>query len=579
VRRAAVLLLLLATVPLAAQGARLKDSSCTTCHSDPDLFDDEGRKVVEDYRADIHATIGLSCHDCHGGNPAIDLADDMDAMDEGFAPNPYRGAPARSNIPSFCADCHSDLDYMRRFKPDARVDQEREYWTSQHGTALAAGDDRVATCIDCHGVHGIRRPSNPDSSVYPTRVAETCSSCHSDSERMAGYSLPDGRPLPVDQHARWSRSVHAAALLESGDLTAPTCNDCHGNHGARPPGLDSVTFVCGQCHGREAEIFRGSPKHEGFLEHNDFLIAAGDKSCSECHKPPQALVAGVESFAECETCHGNHGVIRPNVAMFAALPDIPCAFCHENPSTLDAVTEEPEKSRSNYVKARSRLMAKASEMELEGEYLFDWLVDQAQALPEHSVSPQAEGQETPDLRPEFAQLFAKFRIGKTYYTYEDPTTGEQTRAEIVRCGKCHLSGPGLERGPVGAISGIELVQRMRELTALTARAERILLAARRGGVETRDALLSVDHAVDAQIALEVLVHTFSTAEDGPFMQQYDEGIEHARAALEEGHQALEDLTARRQGLALWLVLVVAVLVALGLKIRQVSEREQKQVSE
>jgi hypothetical protein len=37
-------------------------------------------------------------------------------------------------------------------------------------------------------------------------------------------------------------------------------------------------------------------------------------------------------------------------------------------------------------------------MELEGEYLFDWLVDQAQALPEHSVSPQAEGQETPDLQ-------------------------------------------------------------------------------------------------------------------------------------------------------------------------------------
>jgi hypothetical protein len=566
------LLLIVAAVP--AHSAALKDTSCTTCHSDPDLFDEDLRVIAENYRHDIHATVGLSCHDCHGGNPTMALADDISAMDEDFAPNPYQGAPARSDIPGFCAECHSDPSYMRRFKPDIRVDQEKEYWTSQHGKALADGDERVATCVDCHGIHGIRQISDPDSSVYPARVAETCGSCHSDPQHMAGYQLPNGSPLPVDQHARWSQSVHAAAMFERGDLTAPTCNDCHGNHGANPPGLDSVTFVCGQCHGREAEIFRDSPKYEGFQNHNEYLADAGEESCSACHKPPQALVSGVESFVECITCHGNHGVIRPNVAMFAALPTIPCAFCHEDPNTGEVMADEPKKSRDNYEKNRNRLLAEAAEKGLEGEKLFNWLVDQAQVLPAHSVSKATADPGGENLSPEFAVLFAKFRIGKTYYTYDDPITGEETRAEIVRCGKCHLVGSRLEEGPIGARSGIDLVRRMQELTSLTARAERTLLAARRGGVETRDALLDVDQAVDAQIALEVLVHTFSTAEDGPFMEQYTDGIEHAKAALSAGHEALDDLKARRQGLALWLIVVLVVLIALALKIRQVSEGKQ-----
>ena len=75
----------------------------------------------------------------------------------------------------------------------------------------------------------------------------------------------------MDQLARWQQSVHARALVERGDLSAPTCNDCHGNHGAMPPGVESVTFVCGQCHGREASLFRASAKHEGFVAHNEMF--------------------------------------------------------------------------------------------------------------------------------------------------------------------------------------------------------------------------------------------------------------------------------------------------------------------
>jgi hypothetical protein len=115
---------------------------------------------------------------------------------------------------------------------------------------------------------------------------------------------------------------------------------------------------------------------------------------------------------------------------------------------------------------------------------------------------------------------------------------------------------------------------MQELTAETARAERILLSARRGGVETREALLDIDQAIDAQIGLEVLAHTFSTEQASPFSEQYEEGMEHARAAVEKGQEALGELAFRRTWLAITLIVIVFALVALALKIRDLSAQEQ-----
>jgi hypothetical protein len=388
----------------------------------------------------VHAEAGLSCHDCHGGDPDPAHAGDMDAaMNPRFAARPYIGVPARGQIPAFCARCHSDPTFMKRFKPDIRVDQEREYWTSQHGKALKDGNTRVATCIDCHGVHGILNVSDPHSSVYPTRVAETCRGCHADAEHMRGSTLPDGRPLPVDQYAQWSQSVHAKALLEKEDLSAPTCNDCHGNHGATPPGLDSIAFVCGQCHGREAELFRASAKHAGYEEHNHMLADADTKTCASCHSAPapQAAVTGVHSLSECVSCHGNHGVVRPTMAMLAPLPETPCAFCHEGSGPLSEQVPEPKRIWKRYEMVRDGLLATAANEGHTGQARFDWLVDQALALPTHTVAGSGNEAGVLELRPEFAHLFTKFRIGKSYTTYQDPVTGAEVRSAVIRCSDCH----------------------------------------------------------------------------------------------------------------------------------------------
>lgn len=571
-------LLALALVALPATGAAQEKSpaeaptSCVACHGDPDWFPEESLAILDAVAAGAHGAVGLSCHDCHGGNPDPALADDLDAaMDPDHEPAPYLGVPERGAIPEFCGRCHSDPDYMRRFDPDARVDQVTEYWTSQHGEALAAGDGKVATCVDCHGDpevpggHGILGPGRPESPVHPTRVAETCRACHGDPEVMAGYLTATGQPVSTDVYGAWKRSVHANGLLVKGDLSAPTCNDCHGNHGATPPGVDSVAFVCGQCHGREAGLFRGSAKQAGFQEHN--LLMAGMDGCGDCHGEPQAAVTRVAHFTECATCHENHAVIRPRITMLGPLPQTPCAFCHEPAGGREAPVAELEGSEHAYRETLGRLLDQAAAEGLEeGPALFDHLIDRMRSLPEHTRAGEADGERR--LRPEVERLYEKFRLGKTTFAYINEE-GETVRRPVSGCLDCHAAEPDLAESAAGHEASRRMLEMQRQVTAWTARAERIALEAHRGGVSTTEAEAAIDRAVDSQIELQVLVHSFVADEGSAFAEKHAEGLSHAGEALEAGRAAIDELHFRHRGLAASLIIILALLVALALKIRQV----------
>jgi nitrate/TMAO reductase-like tetraheme cytochrome c subunit len=162
-------------------GAAAADS-CVTCHA---ALDDAAKGPAALIKNDVHITHGLSCADCHGGDRTSDDPDVAMNKAKGF-----KGKPARTDIPKFCATCHSSPDYMRKYAPRERVDQFELYQTSVHGKRLAAGDTAVATCIDCHSVHDIRAVKDSASPVHPLRVSETCSHCHSDAQKMAPYKIP-----------------------------------------------------------------------------------------------------------------------------------------------------------------------------------------------------------------------------------------------------------------------------------------------------------------------------------------------------------------------------------------------------
>lgn len=267
-----------------AAGAAPKDS-CVACHAVLEGKLAEPAKLIS---TDVHLGAELSCADCHGGDPKDES---MDAMSPAKG---FRAAPKKTQIPEFCARCHSNPGYMRRYNPSIRTDQFSEYLTSVHGKRLKQGDTKVAACVDCHSVHNILAVSDPRAPVYPTNVANTCARCHADASHMKGYNIP------TNQFALYEKSVHAKALA-GGDTSAPTCTTCHGNHGAAPPGVTSVANVCGTCHAFNQELFAKSPHQAPFAQ-------MGLPGCVQCHSNHEILKpeddwVGVGEKATCIQCH------------------------------------------------------------------------------------------------------------------------------------------------------------------------------------------------------------------------------------------------------------------------------------
>jgi hypothetical protein len=206
---------------------------CVKCHG---VLGPKLGAPVKTLKEDIHAQKGLTCVDCHGGDPTTMDLTVAKSKQKGFV-----GAPKKAEVPELCNKCHGDLAYMRKFNPAMPVGQFKAYQTSVHGKRLAQGDQKVATCISCHGAHGILPASHAASPVYPPNVGKTCAKCHASKEYMKEYKIP------TDQLQEYLQSVHAELLIVKRDLSSPTCNDCHGSHGAFPPAVEGIHDMCGQC--------------------------------------------------------------------------------------------------------------------------------------------------------------------------------------------------------------------------------------------------------------------------------------------------------------------------------------------
>ena len=267
----------------------LAKSTCIDCHSQLDdaTLNAPARAAAED----IHYQQGVTCAGCHGGDPTA--ADPEAAMDprKGFV-----GSFTPQAVPPMCGSCHSDSTFMLTYAPNIPTDQLSQYRTSKHGLALAKGDHNVATCISCHGAHGIRAPKDARSPVFPTHVVATCGKCHGNAALMKPYGI-SGKEV-----ADYERSVHYAALTKRSDLSAPTCPSCHGAHGATPPGVASVASVCGTCHVTQEQLFDGSPHKAAF--------AAIDQP-------------------SCEACHSNHAILNPSDSWIGVGKGQVCGDCHE----------------------------------------------------------------------------------------------------------------------------------------------------------------------------------------------------------------------------------------------------------
>jgi cytochrome b6-f complex iron-sulfur subunit len=260
----------LAALLTAAAGApalgQPRTVACPDCHP----------TQAEQFHGSVHRE-AVHCPQCHGGQDVYELtaeqnqalllsraADTQPApFDHGAA---FRGKPARVTVPELCGTCHEDVEKMNPY--GLRTDQLRAYWLSGHGKRLKLhGDDRVAVCIDCHGIHDILSKADTRSRTHFSNVPATCGHCHADRALMSAFDLPGDI---VDQYRH---SVHGRNLLEKGDAGSPNCATCHGSHAAAPPGFAQVGHVCGKCHQQVEEYVLSSV-------HGRIAVMA---RCTGCH--------------------------------------------------------------------------------------------------------------------------------------------------------------------------------------------------------------------------------------------------------------------------------------------------------
>jgi predicted CXXCH cytochrome family protein len=128
------------------------------------------------------------------------------------------------------------------------------------------------------------------------------------------------------------------------------------------------------------------------------------------------------------------------------------------------------------------------------------------------------------------------------------------------CAACHSADDKGGKGAAGMRAFID------SLRGESERAGAILLQAEHAGMEVSQAQFDLKGATDALVKARAAVHAFTLE---AVKREVDAGLTISTKAYARGVRALEELQFRRKGLAVSVVIILALIVGLVLKIRQV----------
>jgi nitrate/TMAO reductase-like tetraheme cytochrome c subunit len=180
----------------ATRAAAKDKNTCVECHSDA-RFLVQNKKLYEyfqGWQTSIHAAQGVTCVDCHGGNPhAASKAEAhagaaLKSSDRSSSTN-YR------NIPDTCARCHKEI--VSRFR------------LSQHYAHLKPNKDNEQgpNCVTCHG-------SVNTTVLNVNTVRRTCEQCHNEKTGNSP-EIPDQAEAVLNNFLSISRYYRFIAVRSS----------------------------------------------------------------------------------------------------------------------------------------------------------------------------------------------------------------------------------------------------------------------------------------------------------------------------------------------------------------------------
>lgn len=218
--------------------------TCATCHGQKSVMQNTGISTApsDSYGESVHGKLvaggsdkAAVCTDCHGQHDIMPAADPKSPI-------------FKQNVPATCAKCHEK--------------EKNDFMQSIHGKAITAGNLHAPVCTDCHGIHTIKRPEDPNSSVNGQNLARnTCAQCHESVRLSNEFGVPGRRATT------YLASYHGMAS-ELGSKKAANCASCHGIHNILPSSDPNSTInpknlvkTCGQCHPGANENFAKAKVH------------------------------------------------------------------------------------------------------------------------------------------------------------------------------------------------------------------------------------------------------------------------------------------------------------------------------
>jgi hypothetical protein len=153
----------------------LLPADCSECHDD---VEDEYGESLHGYALARGDEKAPTCEYCHGHPHEI-----LESLDP-------RAPTFHAKVPELCASCHGEAGLITDRL--VRLPQTfTAYAESVHGRTCAEGG---ACCTDCHGVHELRGPMDPESKISHLNVAATCGACHEEISEEFENSI-HGRAL------------------------------------------------------------------------------------------------------------------------------------------------------------------------------------------------------------------------------------------------------------------------------------------------------------------------------------------------------------------------------------------------
>ena len=318
----------------------MNDVACTVCHGTHEIVAVRAPEFT--FGAKRQAESCGQCHEvarkqflasAHGQALARSAADAPVCLSCHRKPITNRNAPAMATVElklaqaELCESCHVTKASVAR-QTLRGTHFVSSFDQSVHGVALHEGKAGAANCVDCHGAHEMNRAIVPGAKINKQNQPSTCAKCH---EKIA---------------VEFASSVHAIAL-KKGNLDAPVCTDCHGEHEIRAH-TDSASpvfarnvaqQVCASCH----DSLRLTQKYG--LSTNSFQTFADSYH-------GLAARGGSVVVVNCASCHSVHAIkshLDPTSTVYKANLVQTCGQCHPGANTrftVGSVHVSPDDSNS-----------------------------------------------------------------------------------------------------------------------------------------------------------------------------------------------------------------------------------------